>query len=232
MKSGAVPSIFCFTEKDDPQYQPPMEESPRSKRFKRRSEYEQKLESVPEVLPEFDYQYEAVLIEPSIDSKEDHKEDDLPQNKEIQCEIPGLGKFGIDSFQYDDKTVNYYTGFDDYDHFMLFFHCLGPVAYDLEYKCALLDPKDQLFMTLMKLRQAKDDLELAMLFKISESTVSRIVIQWINFLYFYLKDLEIWPSKDIIEDTMPADFKKKFPNTRVILDATEVTDKLLRSLNC
>jgi hypothetical protein len=71
-------------------------------------------------------------------------------------------------------------------------------VYDLEYKCSLLDPKDQLFMTLMKLRQANDDIELAMLFKVSESTVSRIVITWIHFLFFQLKELDIWPSKEII----------------------------------
>ena len=77
-------------------------------------------------------------------------------------------------------------------------------------------------MTLMKLRQANDDIELAMLFKVSESIVSRIVITWIHFLFFQLKELDIWPSKKIIEHTMPSDFQQQFPNTRVILDATEV----------
>jgi hypothetical protein len=98
-------------------------------------------------------------------------------------------------------------------------------VYDLEYKCSLLDPKDQLFMTLMKLRQANDDIELAMLFKVSESTVSRIVITWIHFLFFQLKELDIWPSKEIIEHTMPSHFQQQFPNTRVIFDATEVPVK-------
>ena len=45
---------------------------------------------------------------------------------------------------------------------------------------------------------------------------------WINFLYFQLKDLDIWPSRDIIDKNMPEDFLKKFPTTRVILDATEI----------
>jgi hypothetical protein len=42
-------------------------------------------------------------------------------------------------------------------------------------------------------------------------------------LYFQLKELEdqFWPSKEIIKEHMPIDFSKKFPNTRVILDATE-----------
>lgn len=75
----------------------------------------------------------------------------------------------------------------------------------------------------MKLRQAKEDIELSLLFQVSESTVSRIIGLWINFMYFQLKELNIWPEKDIVEETMPCDFKSKFPNTRVILDATEIS---------
>lgn len=40
-------------------------------------------------------------------------------------------------------------------------------------------------------------------------------------MYFQLKDLCIWPSKDIIQQFMPADFQRKFPKTLVILDANE-----------
>lgn len=62
-----------------------------------------------------------------------------------------------------------------------------------------------------------------MLFHVSESTVSKIIKIWINFLYFQLKELEeqFWLSKEVINEHMPKDFEKKFPNTRVILDATE-----------
>ncbi|XP_062567656.1 uncharacterized protein LOC134229890 [Saccostrea cucullata] len=67
---------------------------------------------------------------------------------------------------------------------------LGPAAFDLNYKCALLSPQDQFFLTLIKLRQAKEDVELAMLFKVCESTVSKIITTWINFLYFQFKELE------------------------------------------
>ncbi|XP_062614575.1 uncharacterized protein LOC134276331 [Saccostrea cucullata] len=45
---------------------------------------------------------------------------------------------------------------------------------------------------------------------------------WINFMYFQLKELDIWPSREIIDKHMPEDFSKKFPSTRVILDATEI----------
>lgn len=74
----------------------------------------------------------------------------------------------------------------------------------------------------MKLRQCKEDFELSLYFEISKSTVSRIVSTWINFLYFQLKELDIWPSKELIMEYMPADFSVQFPTTRVILDATEI----------
>lgn len=100
---------------------------------------------------------------------------------------------------------------------MLIFIILGPAAFDLNFKCALLSPQDQLFLFLMKLRQAKEDVKLAMLFRFCESTVSQIIKTFIK------KELEeqLWHSKIVINEHMPEDFEKKFPNTRVILDATD-----------
>lgn len=42
----------------------------------------------------------------------------------IQCDIPTFGKFSIESVQYDAKMINYYTGFDDYNHFLMFSNAL------------------------------------------------------------------------------------------------------------
>ena len=75
---------------------------------------------------------------------------------------------------------------------------------------------------MMKLRQAKEDIELSYLFQVSESTVSNIIVTWINFMYFQLKELNIWPSRLVIDEYMPDDFFANFNKTRVILDATEV----------
>lgn len=120
-------------------------------------------------------------------------------DEEIQCEISVPQKFSVDSFCFDDKSINYYTGFDDYDHFMLFCYSFRPAEHELKYQCLLLPSKDKPVMTLMKLQQAKDYVELALFFKVSELTVSRIVVQLINFLYFQFKELDIWPSKDVFQ---------------------------------
>lgn len=103
-----------------------------------------------------------------------------------------------------------------------FFYCLDPCVDELDYKCYVLEPKDQIFLTLMKLGQAKEDFELSLFFQASTSIVSRIVITWINILYFWMKELNFWPSENIVQDLMPVNFAEKCPSTRVILDATEI----------
>jgi hypothetical protein len=105
---------------------------------------------------------------------------------------------------------------------MLFFHCLGPSVDHLSYKSCALSSKDELFLTLIKLRQGKEDTELSFYFSVSETTVSKIVVTWINFLYFQLREINIWPTREIVNEHMPLDFRRKIPQTRVILDATEI----------
>lgn len=55
-------------------------------------------------------------------------------------------------------------------------------------------------------------------------------IMWIHLLYLQLKDLDSLPSRNNIDKNMAEDFSKKFPNTRVILDATEIST--LKTLIC
>ena len=43
-----------------------------------------------------------------------------------------------------------------------------------------------------------------------------------QYQFFQLKEINIWPSRDIITQPMPKQFAKQFPTTRVILDATEI----------
>ena len=40
-------------------------------------------------------------------------------------------------------------------------------------------------------------------------------------MYLQWNELDIWPSRALIDFYMPTDFKKKFPKTRVILDGLE-----------
>ena len=60
--------------------------------------------------------------------------------------------------------------------------------------------------------------------------ISRILIFWLNYMYLKFEQICIWPSKSVVIATMPDDFKDKFPNTRVIIDCTEVFCEMPSSL--
>ena len=94
-----------------------------------------------------------------------------------------------------------------------------------------LRPIDEFFLVMCRLRQGFPEEHLAHLFDVSESTVSRIFITWINFMYLKLGQINIWPSRKAIYDTMPEDFKQKYSSTRVIIDCTEVRCQMPNSLH-
>ena len=48
-------------------------------------------------------------------------------------------------------------------------------------------------------------------------------------MYFSFGTINIWPTRDEIDKTMP-DFKAKYPKTRVILDSTELKWQMPSSL--
>ena len=86
-------------------------------------------------------------------------------------------------------------------------------------------------MTLVWLKNAFPLYHLSWLFKIPISTVSRHLISWVNFLYFKLGSIPIWPSKEDILETLPTNFKKTYPNTRCIFGCTELLCQSPFSLN-
>ena len=81
-----------------------------------------------------------------------------------------------------------------------------------------------------RLRQGFAETHLSHLFNVSQATVSRIVISWINFMYLRFGVLNIWPSREAVNRTMPEDFRKAYPSTRVIIDCTEVKCAMPSSL--
>lgn len=63
---------------------------------------------------------------------------------------------------------------------------------------------------------------LADIFKVSVSTVSRIIITWASYLYLVLGSLPIWMSREQVNSTMPDKFRQFCPEVRVIIDCTEI----------
>ena len=86
----------------------------------------------------------------------------------------------------------------------------------------ILRPLDEFFLVLVHLRLGLFEQDIAYRFDISQSTVSRIIMTWINLLYHQLKQIPLWPPRALTLSNMPKIFREKYPSTRVIIDATEI----------
>ena len=72
-------------------------------------------------------------------------------NATVQCDlIKNRNVYSIEQFRDDDKAIAYYTGFENFYHFMYVFTLLGPSGNDLGITQVTIPPQDQLFLTLMK----------------------------------------------------------------------------------
>ena len=157
--------------------------------------------------------------------------------------------FSLKNIGSNDSLVAFYTGFPNYQTMMALYDYLDPGARGENIKYWLsgkdtsgsakavkqgrprsLKPVDEFFLALCRLRQGFAELHLAHLFNVSQPTVSRVFISWINYMYLKLGHINIWPSRELVDETMPQDFKAKYPSTRVIIDCTEVRCEMPSSL--
>ena len=149
-----------------------------------------------------------------------------------------ISQFRLCNIAADNQKVLFYTGFPDYATLKSCYDFLGPAVNSLNYwgstghgnstaernlgRTRTLPPLEEFFLLLVRLRLGLFERDLAYRFGISVSTVSRICITWVNFLYVKLKELPLWPKRDSVLSCMPACFKHLYPTTRVIIDATEI----------
>ena len=158
-----------------------------------------------------------------------------------------------------DRDIAFYTGFPNYDIFIALFNFLNPGTHgeniryvrakpgdfyvttdngELEKKnCERkkgrpkkLKPIEEYFMVLCRLRRGFAIQHLSHLFRVASSTVSRTFTAWINFMYLKFGQINLWPSKQLVQDAMPDVFKERYPNTRVIIDCTEIRCEMPGSL--
>ena len=61
-----------------------------------------------------------------------------------------------------------------------------------------LEPLEEFFLVLVRLRLGLMEQDIADRFGLSCSIVSRIFATWINFLYLKLKEIPLWPPRDVI----------------------------------
>lgn len=141
--------------------------------------------------------------------------------------------FRIEDIQHDDKLVSLYTGFVSYVVFSSFYDFLGPATGHLNYwgskegsrvrkRKHKLNPINQFFLTMIKLKLNPMLADLAYRFGISTSVVSRYITTWICFLYHQLKEIDWMPAVEQVKGTLPIAFRQKFPSTYAIIDGSEV----------
>ena len=65
-----------------------------------------------------------------------------------------------------------------------------------------LKPIEEYFMVLCRLRRGFSTQHLSHLFGVASSTVSRTFTAWINFMYLKFGQINLWPSKQLVQDTI------------------------------
>jgi len=146
--------------------------------------------------------------------------------------------FRLENIKDDNDLVHFYTGFPDYDTLLTFYKIVleedakvmrqwrsgqskESYAESKSGRNLKLPLLEQFFLTLVRLRLGLLEVDLAHRFGVSQTTVSRIIMTWINLLYHNLKGLERYPPWHVVKNHMPDAFKEQYPNTRLIIDATE-----------
>ena len=108
------------------------------------------------------------------------------------------------------------------------FECLNAgreCFYDNQDSCNLnvgrtraLAPYDSFLMAVIRLRRNVSINHFAFLFQVADSTISNTFTTWINFMFFRLSSVSIWPSKQQVWESIPQSMKEQFPNCRCIID--------------
>ena len=154
-------------------------------------------------------------------------------------------RFGVHRFEGNDDDIKFYTGLPSYDILLCLYRYLEPLLPYLRYRSSkheqptrqllnrqrLLQPIDELFMVLVRLRLNLLEKDLSHRFNCSLSTVSRVCTAWLPFLSTQLYPLITWPSRELINHHMPTQFRDVYPSTRVIIDCTELFIETPSSLN-
>ena len=145
-----------------------------------------------------------------------------------------------------DDQIRFYTKFSSERVFTVFWESIAPSAHRLVYwtkaqragEEGCEDPSpprsmpliDEFLMYSMRVAVGMKEQVIADMFNVSIARVSRVTITWANYLYMMLGSLPIWISREKVKSTMPLKFQRYYPNTRVILDCTEIALETASSL--
>lgn len=134
-------------------------------------------------------------------------------------------RYAIKDLEDDPSAILEFTGLENYYKFQTVFMSLGKnikINYLGNTGHSKLTLQDQFFLTLWKLRKYPTDKELSLHFEANVKQVNNIFKSWIIFMSGQWSQIDLWPSKELVQYYMPDNFKSQYPNTRVIIDGTEL----------
>ena len=133
--------------------------------------------------------------------------------------------FLFDTIANDDKMVAHLTGLPSANVFDIILQLCQrfEIAYYLGWRVEILSPRDQLFVTLRKLRTNVSLKALAWEYKVSDTTITNIVVTWLLVLWQVLVDgmMNQLPSRQRNSQCLPQSFAT-FTNCRAVIDCTEI----------
>ena len=150
--------------------------------------------------------------------------------------------FDIEDFRDDDAGIKHYTGLPDYQTFVALYNFVKPrEGYQLNYhnnkkqnvarkssvndrgRPRTLSAKNELFLTLCRLRRNLAEMDLHYRFGISTKSVSETFLTWLDRLDYCLGSLDQIPGLDEgLSQLLPESFKGGFEDIDLIIDCTEV----------
>ena len=142
----------------------------------------------------------------------------------------------------DDESVKFYTGLPNLACFNLTLGLIQPYTKKIKYwnkkkngksyyqndvskkkpgRQRHLSEREEYLLVLCRLRLGVLNRQLGDMFGVSEASVCKIVTTWVCLLAkIFNGTLLRWPTREEVKRQFPKSFKK-YPDTRVIIDATE-----------
>uniref|UniRef100_A0A1X7UD02 Transposase Helix-turn-helix domain-containing protein n=1 Tax=Amphimedon queenslandica TaxID=400682 RepID=A0A1X7UD02_AMPQE len=104
--------------------------------------------------------------------------------------------------------TEFYTGLQYYDVYETLFSLLKvKVKESITRKCTI---KDEILLTLVKLKLGLTNQDIAYCTGINVNKVSPIFQRWLDIMYREFRQLIAWPERERLYETLPVTFKKHY----------------------
>ena len=125
---------------------------------------------------------------------------------------------GVSMIKENNERTSFYTGLSSWSVFVHVFLFLSPYV----VPAVSLTLEDEFFLVLMRLRLGLLMEDLAAHFAVTTTVASRSFQKWLDIMYYRLKFLIMWPSREVIRQNMLPAFKQLYPNCVCIIDCSEI----------